>query len=97
MSKKSVFSWQTIEFLNDLLEFFENLLKFFGLRFFGLEFFFEMSKKSLDDLKGLKNDTPLHSETVFQGSAEHLTYRRLSVATPDLRKSNGPLLKCRPL
>ena len=41
MSKKSVFSWQIIEFLNDLLEF------FFGLSFFGLEFFFEMSKKSL--------------------------------------------------
>ena len=34
--------------------------------------------------------------TLFQGSVEHLTYRRLSVATPDLRKSNGPLLKCRP-
>ena len=48
MSKKSVFSWQIIEFLNDLLEFFENLLEvFFGLSFFGLEFFFEMSKKSL--------------------------------------------------
>ena len=48
MSKKSVFSWQIIEFLNDLLEFFENLLEFFfGLSFFGLEFILEMSKKSL--------------------------------------------------
>ena len=46
MSKKSVFSWQIIEFLNDLLEFFENLLEFFfGLSFFGLEFFTECPKK----------------------------------------------------
>ena len=46
MSKKSVFSWQIIEFLNDLLEFFENLLEFFfGLSFFGLEFFSKCPKK----------------------------------------------------
>ena len=49
MSKKilkKVFSWQIIEFLNDLLEFFENLLEFvLGLSFFGLRVFFEMSKK----------------------------------------------------
>jgi len=48
LSKKSVFSWQIIEFLNNLLEFFENLLEFFfGLSFFGLEFFSKCPKKSL--------------------------------------------------
>ena len=47
MFKKSVFSWQIIEFLNDLLEFFENLLEFFfGLSFFGLEFFSKCPKKA---------------------------------------------------
>jgi len=46
LSKKSVFSWQIIEFLNNLLEFFENLLEFFfGLSFFGLEFFSKCPKK----------------------------------------------------
>ena len=46
LAKKSVFSWQIIEFLNDLLEFFENMLEFFfGLSFFGLEFFSKCPKK----------------------------------------------------
>ena len=40
MSKKSVLSWQIIEFLIDLLEFFENLLEFF----FSLSFFSKCQK-----------------------------------------------------
>ena len=47
LAKKSVFSWQIIEFLNNLLEFFENLREFFfGLSFFGLEFFRNVQKKA---------------------------------------------------
>ena len=54
MSKKSVFSWQIIEFLNDLLEFFENLLDFFfGLSFFGLEFFSKCPKKATKEPSSL--------------------------------------------
>ena len=47
MNRLSVFSWQIIEFLNDWLEFFGNLLEFFfGLSFFGLEFFSKCPKKA---------------------------------------------------
>ena len=47
MSKKSVFSWQIVEFLNDLLEFFENLLEFFSPSFFLDLNFLRNVKKSL--------------------------------------------------
>ena len=58
MSKKSVFSWQIIEFLNYLLELFECLL----------EFFFEISKK-----KAWTRSTetlPFKFETALQISRE---------------------------
>ena len=66
MSKKSVFSWQIIEFLNDLLEFFENLLEFFfGLSFFGLEFFSKCPKK-----KPVLSRIPQSPQTGFFGHFE---------------------------
>jgi len=60
LSKKSVFSWQIIEFLNDLLEFFENLLEFFfGFSFFGLEFFSKCPKKK-PDIRRYRSWNDLH-------------------------------------
>ena len=44
-AKKSVLSWQIIEFLNDLLEFFKNLLDFFSAWvFLALSFFRNVQK-----------------------------------------------------
>ena len=46
-AKKSVLTWQIIEFVNDLLEFFENLLEFFlAWLFLALSFFRNVQKKA---------------------------------------------------
>ena len=47
LSKKLVFSWQIIEFLNYLLEFFKNLLEFFSAWVFLALSFFRNVQKSL--------------------------------------------------
>ena len=56
MSKKSVFNWQIIEFLDDSLEFFEYLLGFFLWLefFFWLEFFSKFPKKAWGQVKSKK-------------------------------------------
>ena len=52
MSKKSVLSWQIIEFSNNLLEFFWKIC----LSFFGLEFFSKCPKKAcINKAKKTKN------------------------------------------
>ena len=85
MSKKSVFSWQIIDFLNDFLEFFENLLEFFFcLSFFGLEFFSKCPKKSLVLSSKLKA-----SETRLTNSAY---LRENDQGSPNFDQTNAKII-----